>query len=277
MKQLLQAILNDGLALGDILLIGHKDRVRTGRADARDTHGRGVGHKNAVVAAALLIGGVVDLGFQHAHNGVPLSADLDALANGVAAIAHPADVIAYNADLFVGVHVHVVQGTALHDGVASHVQIHFADAFDGGAAVTVIVRTDFDCSAHTDGGRNSPEDIRVFFHQFIEVLDFDRTGAVAHDLHGQEVGAHIGKLVLDAGGHTVAQTHNDHNSHHANDDAQHGKECTEFIAPDVLDGFTEGFVDHTLPSCLVSFCGFTGSGMTRLGWTTASGAWASPS
>ncbi len=40
----------------------------------------------------------------------------------------------------------------------------------------------------------------------------------------QEVGAHIGKLVLDAGGHTVAQTHNDHNSHHANDDAQHGKE-----------------------------------------------------
>ena len=82
-----------------------------------------------------------------------------------------------------------------------------------------------------------------------------------------------GRVVYDGDAHApeaVAQAHDDDDCHNTDDDAQHGKEGAQFVAPHVLDGLTEGFNNHAFSSS----SGVSGS---SVGCTTASGAWASPS
>ena len=230
------------------------------------THRCGVGYEDHVIAAALLIFKVGDFGFQHADDGVLGSTDLDGLAQRVAAVGDTVEVSAHDADLFVVLEVHIVEETPFVDGVAQHLEVDLADALDRG--VGVAFGAHLDGAADGAGGGDGLEDVRVGIHDVIDRIHRYAAGTIAHDLNAQKVGAHVGEAVLDALGHAVAEADDDDDRHDADDDAQHGEEGAELVAPDVLECLPDGLVDHVAASCFVK---------VRAGCTTASGAWESPS
>ena len=83
----------------------------------------------------------------------------------------------------------------------------------------------------------------------VHLLHGHSAGAAARDLDTEDIGPHLRKAVLDALGHAIAQAHDDDDRRDTDDDAQHGQNRAEFVAPDILDCFAEGLVDHASPSC----------------------------
>ena len=136
-------------------------------------HHGGVGQVNAVVIAALLHGGVADLGCQHAHDAELIGAKLDGLAhrisavgravdsgvgvrhdllNAVAAKGRPVQVIANDADLLVVLHIHILQAASLCELVILHlgvVLVHTAYVGPAVAGGTDLQRT-AGAAAHFD-------------------------------------------------------------------------------------------------------------------------------
>ena len=272
MEFFLQCILEDGLGLREAVFVGDDDAVGIGAAALRDPQCRGVGHKDHVIVAAFLLGGVGDLGFQHADDGVLVRADLEGLPHRIAAVGRSVEVGPHDADLLVVGQIHIVDAAPLGHCIPQHGKIRLADTLDRGVAVGVGAH--LHRAVQAAGGRNAAEEVGPGFHDVVHILCRDRAAAITHDLDTEDVGAHIGKTVLDALGHTVAKADDDDHGHFSDDDAQHGQKGTEFVAPDVLERLPEGLVDHT-PSSPLVFC--AGVFPFQFGWTTASGAWASPS
>ena len=266
MEKALQSIFKDGLALGELRFVGDGDGIGADGAGLGDPQRCGVRHEYHIIVAAFLVFQVGDLGFQHTDDGVAGRADLDGLAHGVSAIGDAVDVGTHDADLFVVFEVHIVEEPPFVDGVAQYIEVDLADALDGG--VGVAVGADLDGAADGAGGGDGREEVGVGLHDVVHRIHRHIAGAAVHDLNAQDVGAHIGEAVLDALGHAVAEADDDDDGHDADDDAQHGEEGAEFIAPDVLERLTDGLVYHVAASCFVK---------VRVGCTTASGAWASPS
>ncbi len=120
-------------------------------------------------------------------------------------------------------------------------------------------------AAEFDLGRHCLDQVGVPLADVVHIVHRYGAGAVAPNLNAQGVGAQRGKTIPHALGHTVAQTHDDDDRHHADDNAQHGQKGAQLIAPDVLDGFTEGLNDHACSS-------FSGVSASSVGCTMASGA-----
>ena len=160
--------------------------------------------------------------------------------------------------MLVILHIHVLQAASLRDLVIFHGGIVLVHAADVGPAVAGSADLQRAAAAEIDLRRNGLDQLRVL------------RGQLVHFLHRKGVGTQCRKAVAHAFGHAVAQAHDDDDCHNADDDAQHGKEGAQFVAPHVLDGLTEGFNNHAFSSS----SGVSGS---SVGCTTASGAWASPS
>ena len=172
--------------------------------------------------------------------------------------------------MLVILHIHVLQAASLRDLVIFHGGIVLVHAADVGPAVAGSADLQRAAAAEIDLRRNGLDQLRVLRGQLVHFLHRNGTGAVAPHLHRKGVGAQCRKAVAHAFGHAVAQAHDDDDCHNTDDDAQHGKEGAQFVAPHVLDGLTEGFNNHAFSSS----SGVSGS---SVGCTTASGAWASPS
>ena len=251
-------------------LILHDCGIVAHYALAGQAHGRGIGQINAVVVAALLHVRVAHLCRQHAHDAELVGTDLERLAQAVAAKGYAVQIIADDAHLLVVLDIHVLQTASLRDLVVLHNGIVFVHTADVGPAVAVGSDLQRAAAAEIDLRRNGLDQLRVLRGQLVHFLHRNSAGAVAPHLHRKGVGAQCRKAVAHALGHAVAQAHDDDDCHNTDDDAQHGKEGAQLVAPHVLDGLTEGFNDHAFSSS----SGVSGS---SVGCTMASGAWASPS
>ena len=235
-------------------------------------HHGGVGQVNAIVIAALLHGGVADFGRQHTYDAELVGTDLERLPHTVAAKGYAVEVIADDADLLVVLHIHILQAAPLNDLVILHfgkVFVHTAHVGPAVAGGTDLQRT-AGFAAEVDLRRHRLDQVGMPLADVVHLLHRHGAGAVAPHLNAEGVSAQCGKAVPHTFGHAVAQTHDDDNRHHADDDAQHSQKGAQLVAPHVLDSLPEGFKDHACSS----FSGVSGS---RVGCTMASGAWESPS
>ena len=227
--------------------IAHQNHAVGAGAGLADALGGSIGHKDHVIVSALLIGRTADIGFQHAHDGKSLTADLDGLADGVAAVGRTGNVIAHHADFFIVRDVHIGQAPALGQRAPHHIQVGLTHALDARIAIGGGIH--LHGAVQRGGGRHAGEHLRMAVHDIVQLLHGHRAGAAARDLDTEDIGPHLRKAVLDALGHAIAQTHDDDDRHDTDDDAQHGQNGAEFVAPDILDCFAEGLVDHAFPSC----------------------------
>ena len=86
----------------------------------------------------------------------------------------------------------------------------------------------------------------------IQVWGYGSRTASVEDVYKRQ--AHGRKAVPHTLGHAVAQAHDDDDRHDTDDDAQHGQERAELVAPDVLDGLPESFNDHACASSVWDSC-----------------------
>ena len=274
LEYVVQTRLHHGLGIVGLALVGHDGDVALIRGRVGQAHHRGVGQVDAGVIRALLQAGVADLGGQHAHDAELVGTDLQRLAHAVAAEGHAVEVVADDADLLVVFDVHILQAAPLGNGVVLQGGVVFIHTVDVEPAVGVGADLQVAAAAEVDLGRDGLDQLRVLFGDGIDVVHRDGAGAIAPDVDVQGVGSHGGKAVPHALGHAIAQADDDDDRHNADDDAQHGQEGAELVAPDILDGLPEGLDDHACTSCSAVFSGVSGS---RVGCTMASGAWESPS
>ena len=116
----------------------------------------------------------------------------------------------------------------------------------------------------------------MLLHQLVHIVRVQiHGGAVAPAPH---IGLHhvdpqLLHLFVHHPLHSVAQSQDDDDRGHADDDAQHGQQGTHFAGGQGLQRQAEGLSKvHTAPSCSA----MSASGGSS-GWTTARGSWASPS
>ena len=178
-----------------------------------------------------------DLGLQHAHDAELVRAELDGLAHRIAAVGRAVDVIADDADLLVVCDVHILDVPALGEGVALRLDVVLIHAVH--RTVTVLRRAYLggvvaEIQLRRDGGKQ----FGVLFDDVVQIIHRRGAGTIAPYLDGEGVGSHCGKAVPHASGHAVAQTDDDDDCHDA-DDAQHGQEGAQLIAPDVLQCLAE--------------------------------------
>ena len=248
------------------------DVILADAASAAEAQQGGVGDKNNVVVAALVLGGGLGAAFQHAHDAKLVCTHLEGAAEAVAAEDLAVHIVADDADVLVVHQVGVLDAPALGHLIVVDGQIILIDAADVGAAVLLPCHPQRIRPGAGDG-RKAPVILRLLVDDVIHIADLHRAGAGGHDVDRQNIAAHVGVEVLHHVGHAVAEADDDDDGHNADDDAQHGEEGADFIAPHVLDGLLEGLLYH---ACAPSSPAF-GADIMRFGCTTASGAWASPS
>ena len=100
-----------------------------------DAHQGGIGDKNNVVVAALVLGGGSGAAFQHAHDAVLTGAYLEGAAEAVAAENPAVHIVADDTDILVVYQIGVLDAPALGHLVVVDGRVIFVDAADVGAAV----------------------------------------------------------------------------------------------------------------------------------------------
>ena len=173
------------------------------------------------------------------------------------------------------------QGLAAHGLVAPGVIEKFADAVNAGAGELLGALPDH--ALGHDIGADAGEILGIFVHQGVHVVGRHRAGgetAEVVDLDLEQVGAQLFKLLVHHLLHTVAQTGDDDDRAHANDDAQHGEKGPHLAGHQGLERQAEGLGEiHTAaPSpAFAPSKPAPSSPLSSSGWTTALGSWASPS
>ena len=266
----MQTAFHHRLGLVGPALVLHNCNKVLGAGLVGEPHGRGVGQIDAVIVGALLHVLVRHLGVQHAHDPELVGPQLDGLAHRVAAVGRPAEVITNDADLLVVLDVHVLQAAPLGEGIVFHLGVVLVHTVNTGAVAVGRGAHLGGVVAEIDLGRDCGDELLVLIRDLIHILHRGGAGAVAPDLNGQGIRAQRRKAVPHALGHAVAQAHDNDDRHDTDDDAQHGQEGAEFVAPHILEGLTEGLNDHLFPSC-------SADSKFSVGWTMASGARESPS
>ena len=225
-----------------------------------DAHQGGIGDKNNVVVAALVLGGGSGAALQHAHDAVLAGAYLEGAAETVAAEDLAVHIVADDTDILVVYQIGVLDAAALGHLVVVDGRVIFVDAADVGAAV-LLARHPQRIAADTGNRRKALIILGLFIDDPVHIVHFHRAGAGGHDVDGQNIAAHVGVEVLHHVGHAVAETDDDDDGHDADDDAQHGEEGADFVAQDVLDGLFEGLLYH---ACVPSSPAF-GSAIMKFG------------
>ena len=146
-ENIVELILQKRLGLGDSVRVLHGDGVAANRAGKAQPGCCGIGQEHAVVRAALLQ--LAALLGHHTHHSKGGAVDLQGLAHGVSAEIGHVQVLAHDADLLPGVHVHVIQSPALGHLVALHIKIILADTGDRGGGNRVAA--DFQRAQHGNG------------------------------------------------------------------------------------------------------------------------------
>ena len=224
-----------------------------------DAHQGGIGDKNNVVVAALVLRGGSGAALQHAHDAVLAGAYLEGAAEAVAAEDPAVHIVADDTDILVVYQIGVLDAPALGHLVVVDGRVIFVDAADVGAAVLLARHPQR--VADTGNRRKTLIILGLLVDDVIHIADLHRAGAGGHDVDGQNIAAHVGVEVLHHVGHAVAETDDDDDGHDADDDAQHGEEGADFVAQDVLDGLFEGLLYH---ACVPSSPAF-GSAIMKFG------------
>src|SRR5699024_2076176 len=151
----------------------------------------GVGDVDVVVRTALLQGGIGHFGGGHADDGELVGPQLKGLADGVAAVGHPGNVIAHHTDPLVLGAVHVLDAPALGDLGAGHAGAGLADAYPAGLAVVLGAHPDRRAGAvHADHRRDPREQVRPLFGDPVHLIHAHVAGPGAEHVHLQKVHAH---------------------------------------------------------------------------------------
>src|SRR5699024_3151703 len=189
--QLLQAGFQHGLALGHLGFGDGGDAVGRNVGAAGHPLGGGVGDVDVVVRTALLQGGVGHFGGGHADDGKLVGTQLEGLADGVAAVGHPGDVIAHHTDPLVLGAVHVLDAPALGDLGAGHAGVGLADAYHAGLAVVLGAHPDRRAGAvHADHRRDTRDRVRPLFGDPVHLIPAHVAGPGPWHAHPSKAHAH---------------------------------------------------------------------------------------
>src|SRR5699024_5243282 len=153
--------------------------------------GGGIGDVDVVVRAAFLQGGVVHLRRGHPDDGELVGPQLDGLTDGVAAVAHPVDVVAHHADPLVFGAVHELDAAALRNGGAGHAVVSLADADGAGLTETLGPHLDRRTGAvHAHHGGDAREKIGPAFNDAVHLVDIYVAGPRPEHVDLQKVHPH---------------------------------------------------------------------------------------
>ena len=176
-----------------------------------------------------------------------------------------------DADTLCPFHIHIGEKTPFfqlashHGGAFGGVVEGFSHTVDGGAFE--LVGATANQGTGLDIGGDAGKILGIFCRQCVHIVGIHTAGgAAAKNVGLHQIGAHLLELAVHVVLHPVAQTGDDDDGTHADDDAQHGEEGTHFAGQQAFDGETEGLGEiHGATSSLSSAV------------TTARGSRASPS
>ena len=163
--------------------------------------------------------------------------------------------------------------TPVHGGLGVAVEHDLADSVELGLVKFLVPVAQ--SGLEGDIGGHAGEHVRVGLHQVVHVRGVQIHGGTvspAPHVGLHHIDAQLIHLFVDHPLDPVAQSQDDDDRGHADDDAQHGEQGAHLAGGQGLDGQTEGLsCVHAPTSCSSS------SSPASPGCTTARGSWASPS
>ena len=136
-----------------------------------DAHQGGIGDKNNVVVAALVLRGGFGAAFQHAHDAVLAGAHLEGAAETVAAEDLAVHIVADDTDILVVYQIGVLDAAALGHLVVVDGHVIFVDAADVGAAV-LLARHPQRIAADTGNRRKALIILGLFIDDPVHIVHF---------------------------------------------------------------------------------------------------------